>query len=188
MLCTLMHHVAGRGSLGSRRGWCGAEACLLLMKLHRAADAPASRRPRTRDSIVRRRSSSIVAGLFCSAVSGIGTALGIWIVCSGSANMVGVIVAGVPAYKCNAACTTARDIATHNAFPTARCPARDPAGSLQSYPNPIRMADSLGVITLHVAPSRSDQVRACDAHTVNDWFSTDRRHGFPFLFRVWFLK
>ncbi len=93
--------------------------------------------------------------------------------------MVGVIVAGVPAYKCNAACTTARDIATHNAFPTARCPARDPAGSLQSYPNPIRMADSLGVITLHVTPSRSDQV-SVGMSSVSPLRHLVRSFGIPF--------
>jgi len=87
-----------------------------------------------------------------------------------------------------AARTIARDIATHNAFPTARCALRLPCGSLHSDPNPMSTADSRAVITRWVCPSRLHHVSACEAQTVKLCSSTDRTHAVPSRLRVWFLK
>ena len=87
-----------------------------------------------------------------------------------------------------AACTIARDMGTHMAFPTAFCAARLPLGKRHVAPNPISTALSRADMVFTVSPPRVAHVSACEAQIVKLCSSTLRRHGSPPRPRVWFFR
>ena len=91
---------------------------------------------------------------------------------------------GCPVSRQMAACTIARDMGTHMAFPTAFCAARLPLGKRHAASNPMITAESRADMVFTVSPSRLAHVSACDAQMVKLCSSTLRRQGSPSRPRV----